>query len=298
MPEVLIQPNVQKVPEIKETVPVVTTPSVQSSTYTSSEQDDLVARASAIQPEPKPESQSVESDILEGSGFDRNKWNDLLSKLPQDQKMQLESAYKALQTGAQKKFQKASELTKQAEATRRRPSVAELLQDPDFVREAQAYASVQSSQAAPANSGMTNEQWSVLTDQEKAIINTTQQNQFQLQSQMNRILSEQEDERIKSRYKNYDSSTVNNLQHDLIEGRIQATREHLWKVLDYEDAVQRAYKLGLQDRQSNMHEKQNASSVSNGLNITQVYEPPVKVANESTIDFFRRIATKRMNQAK
>ena len=295
MAEVLI-PTTQT-GSTQQTTTVSTTIPAESNPNPSSPSVDIVQRVSGVSPE-KPASEVVpqESDILEGSGFDRNKWNEMLGKLPPEQKSQLESAYKALQTGAQKKFQKASELSKQAESTRRRPSVAELLQDPEFVKEAQAYAQMTQVQNAPANSGLTDEQWSVLSEQEKGTILSMQQGQAQLQTQMNRILTQQEDERIKQRYKNYDSSTVDQIQHDLISGKMQATREHLWKVLDYEDAVNRAYKLGLQDKNQNLTEKLNSSTSPSNFNITQADDVPTKQPNENSIDYFKRIASRRLSQ--
>jgi hypothetical protein len=256
---------------------------------TSSVPDDIVSRASAVSPEQKVE----ESEI---PGFDRKKHEEILSKLPSEVKASIDAYQKELFSGANKKFQEAAELKKQAEATRRRPSVSELLQDPDFVKEAQSYAQQQQLNQVPQGSPVTEEEWSALTPTEKQQIHySLQQNQV-LQGQMNKLLSQQEDQRIKERYKNYESSKIDQLQQDLIGGRIQATREHLWKVLDYEDGIKRAYELGLQDRQLNMQEKVNGSSPVNGLNIKSVEELPTRQTGQSNIEYFKQLAQRRIQQ--
>lgn len=259
-------------------------------TNTSSVQDDIVTRASQVLPEQKKDDQN------ELPGFDRKKHEEILSKLPPEVRSSVDAYQKELFSGANKKFQEAAELRKQAEATRRRPTVSELLQDPDFVKEAQAYAQQQQMNQAPQGSNLTEEEWSALTPVEKETIRQMQVQNQALSTQMSRLLSEQEDTRLKDRYKNYDGTQVDQLQKDLIHGRIQATREHLWKVLNYEDAVKAAYQLGLQDRNSNFQDKQNANSLGNGFNITPSDEVPQKNAGESNIDFFKRLAMRRTAQ--
>jgi hypothetical protein len=76
----------------------------------------------------------------------------------------------------------------------------------------------------------------------------------------------------------------------MMQGRVQATREHLWKVVDYESAVKRAYDLGKQDRKMEVAEKVGASSNPNLINITPSNDVPVRIQNESSTDYFRRIA--------
>jgi hypothetical protein len=260
--------------------------------------EDLITRASGIELDKSKSTgnaNQTEGDILDSAGFDRNKWNDMLGKLPEEQRTQLESAYKSLQSGADKKFQKAAELAKQAQESSQQPWTLErinaLTQDPNFVQAAEQYARANTQNQNPQGSGLSEDEWSNLSDTDKAKFSMLTKNQEQLQGQLNSILLSQQDEQLKTRYKNYDTESVNGLRQQLLNGQVQATNEHLWKVLDYEPAVERAYKLGLQDRQSELGVKQNASSVGEGgVNVTPQGEIPVKEKGENTTSFFRRIA--------
>jgi len=258
--------------------------------------EDIVTRASQVSLEDKGKPQvSDQDDILKGSGFDRNQWNDMLAKLPEDQKQQLESAYKSLQKGANEKFQTASEKLKQAETMRQQPwttdRVSDLMQDPAFIQAAQTYTQSQAASQNPQDSGLNDQEWSALSDSDKRQFHQMAQNQQVLKNQMNTMMINQEDERLKDHYKNYDAIQVKQLRQDLLSGRVQAQGEHLWKVLDYDGAVERAYQLGLNDRQKDLREKQDASSVGvGGVNIQPAGEVPTKQPNESTVDLFKRIA--------
>jgi len=259
-------------------------------------QEDLVSRASSITlDEAASKVNSDQGDIIADAGFDRNRWNEMLSKLPPDQKTQLEAAYKSLQSGADKKFQKAAEMLRQVQQTQEQPwtldRIQKLTQDPNFVQAASQYSQLNQGNQPPTNSGLNDEEWSNLSDVEKQKFHQLTQNQQVLQGQLEHILLNQEDDKLKTRYRNYDPTQVRTLRQQLIGGQVQATSEHLWKVLDYESAIQRAYKLGMQDRQLEIGEKQNASSVGgNGMNITPSGDKPTKQPNENPIDFFKRLA--------
>lgn len=260
--------------------------------------EDLVTRASGVSPEPQNNNQEPAVDILEDSGFDRNKWNETLSKLPPDQRQLLDGAYKSLQKGADSKFKKASELIKQAEGTRRRPTVQELVNDPAWLAEAQVYAQQLAATQAPQGSNLTEDEWSALTPTEKEEIRSIKQQNFTLQNQMGEFMRVQEDDRIKQRYKNYDPTLVNQIVDDVMNRRVTVTREHLWRAHDYEDAIKRAYQLGVQDKQLNIHEKQNGSTNTGGFNVVNTDEIPAKQPGQSSIDYFKQLAIRRLNQSR
>jgi len=303
MPETVreIQPEVQQTAYAHQTEQPKAIPT--SNNTNTPQAEDIVSRASQVSLEAKGESQAAgEVDILSGSDFDRNKFNDMLQKLPEDQRQQLESAYKSLQKGANQKFQTAAEKLKQAESLAKQPwtieRVRQELQNPDFVQAAQTYAQQQAVQQNPKDSGLDDQEWSALSDSDRKQFHTMAQNQQALQSQLDTILTRQEDDRLKERYKNYDQTRVRQLRDDLIGGRVQATGEHLWKVLDYEPAIERAYQLGRQDRQLDLQDKQNATSVgTGGFNMTEANDVPVKEKNEGTVDFFRRLAQRNIQKA-
>lgn len=258
--------------------------------------EDIVSRASQVGlEEGAPKGEPNQSDIVTDAGFNRNEWNSMLEKLPPEQRVQLESAYKSLQSGADKKFQKAADMLRQAQANDGQPwtldKVAELTRDPSFVQAAQQYAQANNTTPNPQNSGLSDEDYSNLSENEKAKFQELTQSQKQLQTQLDNIQLSQQDEKLSTRYKNYDAKEVTVLRNNLMNGRVNATSEHLWKVLDYDDAVSRAYKLGLQDSKSEMGNKINATPVGgNGVNITPSGDVPVKEKGENTISFFSRIA--------
>jgi hypothetical protein len=269
--------------------------------------EDIVSRASSVElGDDKPKGgDQPQGDILSDAGFDRNKWNAMLEQLPPEQRTQLESAYKSLQTGADKKFQKAAEMLRQAQASVEQPwtieRIQQLTQDPEFVQAAQQYAQASQSNYNPQSSGLSEEEWSNLSESEKAKFQELTQNQLALQSKLDSIILSQQDEQLKQRYRNYDANVVNDLRQQLLKGKVQATNEHLWKVVDYESAIQRAYKLGLQDRQLDMEPKIDATPVGgSGAQITPSGDAPVKAAGENTVCFFKRLADynkKRLQQA-
>ena len=97
---------------------------------------------------------------------------------------------------------------------------------------------------------------------------------------------------IKSRYKNYDSRIVDEAYEGLKTGKVQATREDLWKAIDYERAIKRAYELGKKDKAVDTSDKFQASSPNSGMNITQSSDVPKKGDKENGVDYFKRLALK------
>jgi hypothetical protein len=274
------QNNVQVTP------PQAVTPKVEES---------IVTRASKF----SPEKQIPTPNASDESGFNRNDIEKIAD--PVARKF-AEDAYKSLQSGYTKKFEALASEKKQVETLRQQlesqtgqtwtpQRVQQLLNDPTFVQSAQALTSTQ--QAPRNNGGLTEEEYSALTPREQQMLNQQNSMLQTLASEVNVFKTEAEDTKLQTRYANYNSNAVNKLQRDLIDGNYQATREDVWKVYDYESAIDRAYKMGLQDRQFNMQEKVNGIS-SNGFNVTQTNEVPAKMENESSANYFKRLAMKRL----
>ena len=98
-----------------------------------------------------------------------------------------------------------------------------------------------------------------------------------------------QDEQLKTKYANYDPSAVDVITSELLTGKRQATREDLFRAIDYENAVKRAYELGKADSAVDKQEKINASSydgISTGKPATDL---PVAAKNESTISYFGKL---------
>ena len=251
------------------------------------EKQDLVARVAQFKKEEKPTPTQAPDISLEGEPkFDFKQLEAV--KTPEEAKRWAEDAYKSLQRGYNQKYETVAEMRKElekkmSEQTSWTPQrIQALLQDPNFVQAAQTVMQTQ----APKDSGMTDEEWSALSEGEKAKLQSMEKEIINLRQQNQRAVLEQQDKELMGKYANYQPQAVESLIADLSTNRVVATREHLWKVIDYEAAVQRAYELGRQDARSVNQDKFNASNmVGNGVN-TQPPAPLEPKNGKIGADFF------------
>lgn len=237
---------------------------------------DLVTRVAQFKKEEKPKEPAPDISLDGDPKFDYKQLEAI--KTPEEAKRWAEDAYKSLQRGYNQKYQSVAEMRKDlekklSEQTTWTPQrIQAVLQDPNFVQAAQTVMQSQ----APTDSGMTDEQWSALSEGEKAKLQSMEKEIINLRQQNQRAVLEQQDKELVGKYANYQPQAVESLIQDLSTNRVVATREHLWKVIDYEAAVQRAYELGRQDAKSLTSEKVQASNViGNGVNMqpAQKIEP-------------------------
>jgi len=243
------------------------------------ETEDVVKRAAQFQAEPKAEETIVEPTF---NVTDIDKIED-----PQARE-QAQRAYKSFQRGFNEKFQQIAELRKELESKGNKPwtqdRIQELLKDQTFVEAAQSVA------------GMSEQDESMLTESEKKMLNETKQQVQSLSQQNAKLLKEQQDKSLTDHYANYDTSVVDNTIQGLISGKVQATREDIWKVVDYNNAVKRAYQMGLQDKQTQNTEKVTSISAQ-GINASPSSETIQKNDGESDRAFFIRLATENAQNA-
>ncbi len=240
--------------------------------------EDIVSRVSKFKPEePKPE---VKNEFgLTQDDYEKVKNDPTLSKF-----------YKSLESGAGKKFQEAAELKKNYERKMQEldiwtpEKVKSLLNKQDFVESAKKVAQDQN----PPNSGVSDETWSAMSEAEKQRIKSLESKVSSLELQNHLSQMRQQDEKLKGKYANYDPQAVDIITQDLLTGKAQATREELWKVYDYENAVRRAYELGKQDKQEVTNGKVNASSFE-GKTVAAQTNPIEALPKESDRSYFGRI---------
>jgi hypothetical protein len=243
-------------------------------------EEDLVTRASKL----KVETQTTEEDF-------KFNVNDIEKITDPAAKKYAEDAYKSMQRDYIRKTQELAEKRKQLEGDMQKYTtwtperVQELLNDPNFVKSAQNVVQTQAE-----------DPYSALSDADKKTLHEIRQQQALLNKQQSELLRRQQDESLKGKYANYNSGAVDIITADLLAGKVQATREHLWKVLDYEDAVRRAYHLGLQDRKLEAEEKQKLSSVEGGT-VSPTETPPPKEEKESDKEYFKRLALRRLTES-
>jgi hypothetical protein len=236
MPEPIVT---QEAPVIQETSPEV----------------DLVTRVSQV----KTETQAKEE--IDGK-FNINELDATIEKLPDPVlKEQVLGLKKSLLKGENQKYQEIANLRKQYETELAKQTswtperVQGLMQDQNFVKAAQSILNTPSQD----NSMLTETERKTLDDNNRQIQSIMYQNQ--------QLLRVQQDTQLKNKYANYEPNVVDKITEDLLQGRVQATREELWKVVDYDSAVKRAYELGKQDRQTQNQEKATGMTVTGGVNM-------------------------------
>ena len=177
--------------------------------------------------------------------------------------------YKNFERGYQKKFQDLAGERRRLDEEKQRTSqwTPERLQQEmsrqDFVQAAQL---LQQSQAPSQWQGSQDEWTETPPEQKQEFLRLNQRVSVQ-EAQLNKMLQAQEDEKLKTVYPDYNPNLVNQLKDDLITGRYQATSEDIWKVANFQTAVERAYQLGMQDGRSKLDEKRNAMGMGNGYDV-------------------------------
>lgn len=211
----------------------------------------------------------------------------------------VEDAYKSMQADYTRKTQELASQRKdlesklQAQTSWSKERIAEALKDPEFVRAAQEFQS-DNYQENQSGGNLSDEEWSALNEKEKGMLRDQQRMLQAVTQELNSFKVQQQDEQLKNRYANYDPAAVTKLQRDLLSGVRVATREDIWKVADYELAIERAYKMGLEDRKADWREKSGANTPTNGFNMTPSSQAPVREKGESFQNLWKRIAERRM----
>ena len=243
-------------------VAVETAPEVKAEVKPEVKEPDLMTRISQFKVTEKkaePIEKSVEEHKLDDK-FDYSKLKEI--KTPEEAKRWAEDAYKSFQKGYNEKYQSIAEMRKDlerkmTEQTNWTPErIQSLLNDQNFVTAAQSVMASQN----PPNSGKSDEDWSALTESEKSRFLDMQREINELKAQSQRATLSQQDEQLKSKYASYDPQAIDRLQQDLLSGRLNATREHLHKVLDYEAMARRAYELGKEEERKLKSEKSESFS--------------------------------------
>jgi len=250
-------------------------PKVTTETATPKPEDDLITRVSKAEIKPQVDTPFNVNDI--------NNIQDSTAKA------YAEKAYKSFQGDYTRKSQALAEERKAWEARKTESEswtpdkVKTLINDPNFVNAAQGVVS------------QPTDDYSALSDVEKKRITDNENKVNALFQQNQELLRRQQDEANKARYANYDTQAVDIITNDLLKGKVQATREHLWKVVDYNSAVQRAYELGKQDRKLDNQDKFNAMS-PDGVVAVGDESVPKKEEGETDRNYIMRLYNRRAAQ--
>jgi len=227
--------------------------------------------------------------------------NDIDKIQDPEAKKYAQEAYKSFEKGYQKKFQELSEERKKLEHSLESSNkwtpekVQSLLSNQEFINASQAI--LQSSN--PTEGAMSDNEWSALSDKEKVEIKSMKQELLAMkhENQLTKFNAELEKQNaeLATKYADYDSTKVNQLRDGLLAGKIQATNEHLWKVLSYEDAIKKAYQMGKEDRKLDTATRvSSASPVANLSSTTQNNAGTKQADGESSKDYLRRILSEKL----
>lgn len=187
-------------------------------------------------------------------------------------RQKLEAKFKDWERGFYKKYQELAEERKRVQEQVNQPWTPQRLQQEiqrqDFIDSAK----IVQSQIAPPTFEGTQTDWDGLSDQKRQEFANLQMQVRNQQTQLSNMASAQEDEHLKTKYPNYDPTSVNQAIQDMLQGRRIATREDIHKVINYERDIKRAYQLAIQDKAANVQEKFNGST-NLGLS-TQTHQKP------------------------
>lgn len=234
--------------------------------------EDLVSRVSKVKVE-EPKKEEEIFNVTDIEKIEDPKAKEYATK-----------AYKSLLGDYTRKMQELSEMRKsfQKEPEKWTPEkVQSLLNDQTFVESARSIV------------GTPHDDGSMLTEAEKHELTSLKDKIRQMETQTWNAIKIQQDEALKQRYANYDPQAVDYITGELIQGKRNATREDIFKAMDYENAVKRAYELGRQDKEIVTKDKIESSSIDGGA-VTSTGTPPPQEKNESDRAYFRRLAERRL----
>lgn len=256
-------------------------------------EEDIITRASKFIEKNQPKEQ-----VADKVDFNSQELDKILEGVTDPViKEQLIKKSKSLESGFNRKFQELADLRKKLESNLTQSQqwtpekVKSLLQDPTFIQSAQAVV------PSTPPEGMSAEEYSMLSEAEKQKLANMEQELGFLKGERMQTLKKEEDSRLMSRYSNYKPEAVDKLLDDMMNGRIQATREALWKVIDYEDMAKRVYAMAKADLQSQNQERVNASVVPSGASVVANTELKPN-NNETSKAFFMRVARQRLAESK
>lgn len=275
MPEVVnakpAQQQAQQTQPVQESQPVQEQKPVE-------QQESLITRVAKFKDESL--SQTKEDD----SSFDVHEIEQIADPKAKEYALK---AYKSFERGYGKKFQDLAAMRKdyeqrQAELDKLKQQysnwsperIDELLKNPEFVEAAKKYQGIEEPDPK-------------VKEVEKRIA--------QLEQERYLMELRRQDEQLSTKYPDYNSQLVNQVRDELITGRRQATNEDLWKVINFESAIERAYKLGLQDKKIQLNDKMNSSAIE-GTTVSTAEEPLTRQDNENGENFLKRIFLKNLEK--
>lgn len=262
--------------------------------------DDLLSRITRFVDDASPQNKSedkIDVDVFNDAEF-RKKIDALQDP---ELKQYMLSMRKTGVRGIQERLQEISEMRKELTALKQgiNPGwsperIQQLLNDKEFLNAAQAVLGNQGQVVEDDGEYVPESVKQKLAKLEQENSQFKQQwNQFSQQQTMAQRV--QEHERLKERYGNYDPQKVDELINGLIQGKVQAGPEVVYKAYFHDDNVKRAYEMGRRDAAGGVQDRQQASSFSSN----SVQQPNSEIKpeqNETNKQFLNRIINNKLSQ--
>lgn len=212
----------------------------------------------------------------------------------------VERMRRGMQADYTKKLEEAHNLVNQSKSWTPQRIQQELLTNPEFLSAAQMIQG----QAAPQERQLTAEEYSALTESEKAQLaavpmlkqELAQMKNLSAQQALNAQIA-QKDATLRAKFGDYDPQAINEAAKRFGSLTPADAREYIYKAAKFEEAVQRAYELGKQDGSGKLQSKINAVTPS-GINAVNNEGVPTRNKGESTQSYFSRLGAFRLAQSR
>lgn len=253
----------------------------------SNETEDLISQIAQFEEENNPT--NLSDDEIDEKMFSdkelRDRIESIREKDPELADM-LELQRKSMIRGVNGKFQEIAEMRKQLQSQNTQGSdekparfvansVEELLKNPEFVQEAQSYQGEDEDDPAVQAKKIAQQQ----IDQYK---------QEQMAKQQQEQWNQWHDQLSRKYGKSYNRQEIDQTAAQLAQGKIQATPEYIYKVMNYERDLERARQIGIRQGSKVAQQKTEINTPS-GINTVEPFEIK-QDEKESNQDFFRRIS--------
>lgn len=212
----------------------------------------------------------------------------------------VERLRRGMQSDYTKKLEDAQKLVTQSKSWTPQRIQQELLNNPEFLSAAQMIQGQQTSNERQ----LTNEEYSALTDSEKAKLNSVTNLENELKQMKNNTAQEllrstisQKDVTLRAKFSDYDSKAIDEATVNLAKLNLADVREYIYKATNYETNVKKAYEMGKQEGQGKLQNKINAIAPQ-GSTVVNNEGIPTKNTGESDKAFFVRLGQFRLAQYK
>ncbi len=251
---------------------------------------DLITKVTQFKKQPAPVQSNASSPDNLDMGFDYKEIESIQDPIAKEVAIK---AYKSMQSGFTKKSMDIAQQRKDLEAklsdmNKWTPSrIQELLNNQEFLQAAQQVTGNQNQ-----NTGLTDEEFSTLTDKEKTEILQLKSTVNELKQKEFQSVIHQTDTQLKSRYPDYDPIMVDEGIARLSRMSPNEIREYVYKAINHEEHMRNAYEVGRSDREKLNQEKVNASTIDGTSAVNSDDMPGVNKKN------FLEIAQYRLSQFK